>query len=144
MIYHTGSRLIRRFVHSDPTLYAQDQDSLDMWAQSQALLAGKVHSVLSGRSNAEAGLFCAYCRKDECAFCGRELVKPFDTDPLVRAFMGKFFQSRSWLCTQCESVRYCSKGCQHQDWKFHKTHCKASAAPGSTGTVCYIASLIGK
>lgn len=50
--------------------------------------------------------------RNVCAACGKE-----------GAAVGTLLN-----CSRCKVVRYCSKGCQREDWKRHKKSC---AAPSS-------------
>ena len=119
MIYGIGSIMFKRFVAARVAPPLLPTDSLDIWTQVQAMLTGTQSSVIS------TGMCCTRVVSITCEFCGRECVKTLDRDPMVKAIFKKFVQRRSFLCSRCESVRYCCKACQKNDWSDHRIHCKA-------------------
>ena len=65
------------------------------------------------------------CRSAQCALC----EKTFTTFALR-------------LCAACRNVRYCSKVCQHKDWKRHQLGCKLSRQVSKTTTASLILPVI--
>lgn len=38
------------------------------------------------------------------------------------------------VCTACRAIKYCSPNCQRQDWKSHKTACRATASSANASS----------
>ncbi|KAI1092948.1 hypothetical protein F5B19DRAFT_452383 [Rostrohypoxylon terebratum] len=45
---------------------------------------------------------------------------------------GKGLSNDHMLCSGCKQARYCSKDCQKQDWKTHKSFCKHVTSNGTS------------
>ena len=88
----------------DPTYYGTLwHTSLYTWDDIKAFIDGNLKtcgdysSVMSSTFD-----FSALVDKDRCAYCGQPATK---------------------TCGRCQSIVYCSRDCQSDDWKAHKLNC---------------------
>ena len=147
MIYNVDSTLYKSFVLPDAPPVCREEMSeefmrLPMWFQDKVLAymqtpAGRavwmegqrVRGISDGATiidrGAAGGSCVARCMFAHCNYCGAEDFKPVSQDPHVKAlFVQIRNKTRLSLCSQCESVRYCSKACQKADWENHRLECK--------------------
>ena len=145
MIYDICSALFRSFLRplDLPTHWPQALDDIDLpqpwrdrvlaelhtdhgraiWKAAQAMATGRNHSLMMVDSHG-AGMLTSRCMTSSCNYCGAVAIKPIDKGPITRAVFSSASPERSYLCSQCESVRYCSSACQRADWKNHCDYCK--------------------
>jgi len=147
MIYNVDSTLCKSFVlpHAPPVCGEEMSEEfmrLPMWFQDKMLAymqtpAGRavwmegqrVRGISDGATitdrGAAGGTCVARCMFAHCNYCGAEDFKPVSQDPHVKAlFVQARSKTRLSICSQCESVRYCSKACQKADWENHRLECK--------------------
>ena len=145
MIYHVGSVLYNSFLRlqSPPVSPSQMgseflqlprswQDMMmarlrtpggqAVWEQGQRLKAGHCDSLISLEGG--GGMCTARCMVTNCSYCGAEAFKPVSKDPFIRSMIARSHKQRVYLCSRCESVRYCSLQCQSDDWETHRLDCK--------------------
>lgn len=95
-----------------------------VWMEGQRVL-GRSDGVTIIDRGAAGGNCVARCMIAHCNYCGVEDFKPVNQAPHVKAlFVEIRNKTRLSLCSQCESVRYCSKACQKADWENHRLDCK--------------------
>ena len=105
--------------------YMQTPAGRAVWMEGQRVLGLGDGATIIDRG-AAGGNCIARCMIAHCNYCGAEDFKPVSQDPHVKAlFRNKIRnKTRLSLCSQCESVRYCSKACQKADWENHRLECK--------------------
>ena len=69
---------------------------------------------------------------------GKSTVTHIVGDKLVERLCGKCGVAQAhgaslFRCSACMAIYYCSKDCQHADWKTHKPACKPASKPASNG-----------
>ena len=104
--------------------YMQTPAGRAVWMEGQRVRGISDGATIIDRG-AAGGTCVARCMFAHCNYCGAEDFKPVSQDPHVKAlFVQIRSKTRLSICSQCESVRYCSKACQKADWENHRLECK--------------------